>query len=135
MPPLSWHGQEPLGRRCMLRFRTLVVAAALAALTVTAAAQGAAPPKLVGTVGPGFTITLKRFNKPLKTLPHGTYSITVSDKSNIHNFHLTGPGVNKMITAVGFVGTKTVVVTLKKGVYKFVCDPHFTSMHGSFRVT
>jgi plastocyanin len=118
----------------MLRFRTFVVAAALAALTLTASA-GAVLPRLVGAVGPGFTITLKRFNKPLRTLPAGRYTITVSDKSNIHNFHLKGPGVNKMISAVGFVGTKTVIVALKKGRYTFVCDPHFTSMHGSFTVT
>ena len=85
-------------------------------------------------LAPGFTITLNRFNKPLKTLPAGRYSITVSDKSSIHNFHLKGP-VSREITTVGFVGTKTVILTLKKGKYTFVCDPHFTSMHGSFTVT
>ena len=119
----------------MSRIRTFLVAAsvaAVAAVSLTASAD-AALPKLVGTVGPGFTITLNRFGKPLRTLKAGTYSITVSDKSNIHNFHLRGPGVNKEITAVGFVGTKTVVVTLKKGTYSFVCDPHFTTMKGSFK--
>jgi len=119
----------------LLRFRTLVVATALAALTLTALAEAAAPPKLVGTVGPGFTITMKRFSKPLRTLKAGRYTITVSDKSSIHNFRLKGPGLNREITAVGFVGTKTVFVTLKEGRYTFVCDPHFTSMHGSFTVT
>jgi plastocyanin len=115
-------------------FRMLVVAAALAALTLTASAGAVTPPKLVGAVGPGFTITMKRFNKPLRLLKPGRYSITVSDRSNIHNFHLKGPGVNKEITTVGFVGTKTVIVTLKRGLYRFVCDPHFTAMKGSFRV-
>jgi plastocyanin len=117
-----------------MRFRILVVAAALAALTLTTLSEAATPPKLVGTVGPGFTITLKRFNKPLKTLPAGRYSITVSDKSSIHNFHLKGP-VSRELTTVGFVGTKTVILMLKKGRYTFVCDPHFTSMKGSFTVT
>jgi plastocyanin len=116
----------------MTRIRTL--GALGAALAVTASA-GAALPKLTGTVGPGFTISLKRFNKPLVSLKAGTYSITVSDKSNIHDFHLTGPGgVNKVITAIGFMGTKTITVKLVKGTYKYVCDPHFTSMHGSFKV-
>jgi hypothetical protein len=119
----------------LLRFRILVVAAALAALTLTALAEAAPPPRLVGAVGPGFTITLKRFNRPLRTLRAGRYAIAVSDKSNIHNFHLKGPGVNREITTVGFVGSKTVFVTLKKGRYTFVCDPHFTTMHGSFTVT
>ena len=116
-------------------FRMLAVAAALAALTLTASAGAAAPPKLVGTVGPGFTIALKRFNKPLRLLKAGRYSIRVADRSNIHNFHLKGPGVNREITTVGFVGTKTVIVSLKKGLYTFVCDPHLTSMKGSFRVS
>jgi plastocyanin len=119
----------------MLRIRTLVVVAtgvATLALSVTA---GAATPKLTGTVGPGFTITLKQGTKAVKTLKAGTYSIKVSDKSNIHNFHLTGPGLNKQITSVSFQGTKTVTVKLKKGTYKYVCDPHASTMKGSFKVT
>jgi plastocyanin len=119
----------------LLRFRILVVAAALVALTVTALADGATPPKLAGAVGPGFTIGMKRFNKKLTTLKAGRYTITVSDKSSIHNFHLKGPGLNKEITTVGFVGTKTVIVTLKKGKYTFVCDPHKSFMKGSFTVS
>jgi hypothetical protein len=121
----------------LFRFRTLVVTAALAglaALALTSSAGAAAPTKLVGTVGPGFTITLKKTARPVRLLTPGRYSITVADKSNIHNFHLKGPGVNKEITTVGFVGTKTVIVALRKGTYTFVCDPHFTSMKGSFRV-
>ena len=117
----------------MLRFRTLVVIAGLAALTLSAS-SGAAVPKLVGTVGPGFTITLKQAGKTVRTLKAGTYSITVSDKANIHNFHLRGPGLSKEITNIGFVGTKTVVVKLSKGTYTYVCDPHLTVMKGSFKV-
>ena len=59
----------------------------------------------------------------------------MSDRSNIHNFHLKGPGVNKVISGTPFQGTKTVTVTLKKGIYRYVCDPHATVMKGSFRVT
>ena len=78
----------------MLRFRTLVVSPPLAgaALAARARRRRRRAAKLTGTVGPGFTITLK----------HGTasrsgcsrparYSITVADKSNIHNFRLNGP--------------------------------------------
>ena len=65
---------------------------------------GAALPKLVGTVGPGFTISLKQNGKAVKTLKAGTYSITVTDKSDIHNFRLKGPGLNKEITAIDFDG-------------------------------
>jgi plastocyanin len=56
----------------------------------------------------------------------------IADKSNVHNFHLTGPGVN-VKTSVTKVGTTTFNVTLKKGTYKFICDPH-TFMKGSFTV-
>jgi plastocyanin len=116
------------------RIRTVAAVAAIAALGLVATV-GAATPKLSGTVGPGFTISLKQGGKAVKTLKAGKYSISVSDKSNIHNFHLTGPGMNKQITAVPFTGTKTITVTLKKGTYKFVCDPHATVMKGSFTVT
>jgi len=119
----------------MSLLRTLTLTAALVGTLVVVAPSNAAVPKLVGTVGPGFTIKLTRFGKPFKTLPAGTYSITVADKSNIHNFHLRGPGVNKQITQIDFVGTKTVVVKFSKGKFTFVCDPHATTMKGSFIVT
>jgi plastocyanin len=113
---------------------TLVALAAAAALAVAGSA-GAATPKLVATDGPGFTITLKDASgKTVKSLKKGTYTIVVSDKSNIHNFHLAGPGVNKK-TDVGFQGQKTWTVTLKSGTYKYVCDPHASTMHGSFKVS
>lgn len=119
----------------MIRLRTLTLLAALAGALAVAAPSGAAVPKLTGTVGPGFTITLKKAGRTFKTLRAGTYSITVSDKSNIHNFRLKGPGVNREITTVSFVGTKTVTLRLtRKGKYTFVCDPHASIMKGSFTV-
>jgi plastocyanin len=111
-----------------------VALAAIAAVVVAVPAAGAATGKLVAADGPGFTITLKQGGKVVKTLKAGTYTITVQDKSNIHNFHLTGPGVNKL-TSVAAVKTYTWKVTLKKGTYKYICDPHKTIMKGSFTVT
>ena len=122
----------------MTRFRTLTLLAALAGMLVVVAPSNAstkALPKLTGTVGPGFTITMRKLGKPFKTLKAGTYSVTVTDKSNIHNFHLRGPKVNKEITSIAFKGVKTVVVKFSKGKYTFICDPHFTTMKGSFTVT
>ena len=105
---------------------------ALAALTAVVALILALPalaatPVFKGTVGPGFTI--KMTTKPTKA---GKIKLVIRDKSNVHNFHLTGPGVN-VKTTVPFVGTKTFNVTLKKGTYKFICDPH-PFMKGSFTV-
>ena len=117
----------------MIRSTLAVLAAA--ALLALAGTAGAATPKLFATDGPGFTITLKDGSgKAVKSLKKGTYTIVVSDKSNIHNFHLAGPGINKK-TDVGFQGQKTWTVTLKTGTYKYVCDPHATTMKGSFKVS
>jgi plastocyanin len=85
--------------------------------------------RLTATDGPGFTISMSA-----KSVKHGTYVITVRDRSNIHNFHLTGPGVNKT-TSVAAVKTYTWTVTLKKGTYTFVCDPHKSFMKGTLKVT
>ena len=69
---------------------------------------------LTGTVGPGFTITLKQGSKKVTKLKPGSYVFKISDKSAIHNFRLKGPGVDKT-TSVGKTGTSTWTVTLKRG--------------------
>jgi plastocyanin len=118
----------------MFRTRLALVTLLAAALVVVASAS-AATPTLNGVDGPGFTITLKKAGKKVTTLKAGKYKIVIKDLSNIHNFHLTGPGgVNKK-TGVGAQGTFTWTVTLKKGTYKFICDPHAAIMKGSFKVT
>jgi plastocyanin len=117
----------------MLRIRLAFVALAALALVVVASAS-AATPTLTATDGPGFTITLKKGKTKVTSLKAGKYKIVVKDLSNIHNFHLKGPGVDKK-TGVGAKGTFTWTVTLKKGAYKFLCDPHAAIMKGSFKVT
>jgi plastocyanin len=42
--------------------------------------------------------------------------------------------LNRTLTTVDFTGTKSFVLTLRKGVYRYFCDPHAAVMHGSFRV-
>jgi hypothetical protein len=106
--------------------------------TATAADTGAgaasASGTLEGTVGPGFTITLTQDGQPVTSIPAGTYEIIVDDKASEHDFHLTGPGVDES-TDVGGTGKTTWTVTLEPGEYTFVCDPHSSSMNGSFTVT
>jgi plastocyanin len=90
---------------------------------------------LDATVGPGFTISLTGPDgKAVKTVTAGTYTINVDDKSDIHNFHLTGGGVDKS-TDVSGTGTDTWTVDLKAGTYHFQCDPHASTMNGSFTVS
>jgi plastocyanin len=90
--------------------------------------------RLIATVGPGFTISLRTpAGARVTTLARGAYTITVSDRSRAHNFHLIGPRVNRR-TTVAARGTFTWRVTLRAGRYRFVCDPHAAAMRGSFRV-
>src|SRR6266576_1241481 len=56
---------------------------------------------LTGTVGPGFTITMNK-----KTVQAGTYTVTIHDLASIHDFHLTGAGVNKVTSVPGMGTTK-----------------------------
>ena len=106
---------------------TILAALALASSTFAAVTDDTNT--LTGTVGPGFTITMNK-----KTVKAGTYVITIHDLASIHDFHLTGPGVDKK-TSVSGTGTTKWTVKLKKGTYHFVCDPHRTIMHGVLKVT
>jgi plastocyanin len=90
---------------------------------------------LKGTVGPGFDISLTTADgQPLGTLAPGTTQLDVEDLASAHNFHLTGPGVD-VKTDVGEQGTSNFQVELQAGTYSFVCDPHASSMNGTFEVT
>ena len=117
----------------MFRTRLALVTLLAAALVVVASAS-AATPTLTGVVGPGFSITLKKGTAKVTSVKAGKYKIVIKDLSNIHNFHLSGPGLNKK-TSVGAKGTFSWTVTLKKGTYKYICDPHAAIMKGSFKVT
>jgi plastocyanin len=106
----------------------------IAALALMLAAPASSATTLTGTVGPGFTISLTSGGKKVSKLTAGTYTLKISDKSNIHNFHLTGPGLNKT-TSVGGTGSQTWTLKLKKGKYHYQCDPHASFMKGDFTVT
>ena len=133
----------------MIRRFITIAAAALAALALAAcgssssndtssaaappasdtAAAGAAGGTLTGTVGPGFTISMDK-----TTVPAGKYTLTVDDQADVHNFHLTGAGVD-VSTTEPETGAKTFDITLTAGTYKFQCDPHAAQMNGTLTVT
>ena len=115
--------------------RTVVVLLPVLLLALAVATPApAATRTLSGKVGPGFTISLKYKGKKVRSLPAGRYRIRVTDRGDVHNFHLRGPGVNRVITGEGFEGTKSRTFRLRKGTYRYVCDPHSDEMRGSFRV-
>ncbi|MGH3064700.1 MAG: plastocyanin/azurin family copper-binding protein [Gaiellaceae bacterium] len=118
--------------------RVLVFAGALAVAALLGATDGSAAQsqnvKLFGTVGPGFFITLKdQQGNRVTNLDPGTYDIEVKDLSEEHNFHLTGSGIDRL-TPVGAESTESWTVTLTDGTYRYFCDPHSTTMRGSFTV-
>jgi plastocyanin len=116
------------------RITLATVTVVAAVLMLFAANATGAPIKLAGKVGPGHTITMLKAGKSVKKLRAGTYRITVRDLSSDHDFRLVGPGVDKVVTSVGFTGTRSVTVKLKKGTYRFFCAPHADDMHGGFTV-
>ena len=115
----------------------VIVAAIAAALAVLPAAAAPAQPRetLRATVGPGFTIFLRHADGTAVTqLDAGEYAIVVEDKAIEHNFHLPGAGVDQF-TSVENVETATwTVVFADVQIYRFQCDPHSTTMKGSFKV-
>ena len=93
------------------------------------------PPKLLATVGPKATISLRSASGAvLRSLKAGTYSVVVRDRSKLHNFHLVGAGVNRR-SAVAAVGARTWKLTLSKGPLRFYSDAAPKSLKGSVRVT
>ena len=114
----------------------LLLPIVLAAVLLPGAAHSAATSnQLTATVGPGFSIKLVDANgKTVSQLDPGDYSITIKNLSpaSEHNFHLTGPSVDKA-SAFDNV-TVTWDLTLVDGTYKFKCDAHPTIMKGSFHV-
>jgi len=116
----------------------MLAAAGVAALATGVLASGAGAAvtggKLVGTVADPLKISLTLGGKKVEKLKAGVYTIVVKDIASDHNFHLKGPGVDKS-TSVSAKGTTTWKVTLKKGTYTYVCDPHASFMKGSFTVS
>ena len=114
----------------------LLSAVAAVALAATGSGLAASAKTVTGTVGPGCTIGLSMHGKKVTRLKAGTaYWFVIRDRSSIHDFHLSGPGLNRVLTSVPFIGTKSFVLRLRKGSYRFVCDPDSGIMHGRFNVS
>jgi len=122
----------------MKRIALVLLAVGLAAAAFLVSAQ-ASTPKLTGTVGPGYTVTLKQGAAKVKTLKAGKYTFVITDKAAIHNFKIErekgGPKIEKVLTDTSFQGKKTVTVTLKTGSWKYYCSIHEAQMFGFFKVT
>jgi hypothetical protein len=114
--------------------RIVLLSLASLLLALPGAVQAVGEPQLVGTVGPSDTIELEdSAGNPVTSLAPGTYDVLVHDLSSSHNFHLSGPGVNKATTVGGTGDTNWEDVVFQAGsAYTYVCDPHSSIMNGSF---
>jgi hypothetical protein len=113
----------------------IVVPFVLAAVLLPGSAHTASKATaLSGTVGPGFSIALRDSNGVgVHQLDPGAYTITIDDQSDLHNFHLKGPGSVDVATSVDGIGKTTWDVAFVDGVYTYHCDAH-PSLKGSFSV-
>jgi hypothetical protein len=93
----------------------------------------AQPVRLTGSVGPGRAITMRDSAGRLGTVDAGPVIVTVTDRTKAHNFHLTGPGVNRK-TGVAFRGRVTWRLTLRPGRYTYRSD-RSARVRGSFTAT
>ena len=116
--------------------RTLLLCLLPLALGTAPAANGDLT-RLVGTVGPGFTIDLTDADgKHVGELAPGRYELVVHDLSDIHNFVLGSKTTQERLasTEVPFVGDQTFTIDLPLGSYAYACSPHFQIMNGHFVV-
>ena len=116
----------------------VAVAIAVSVLGSTTTASGIPAKDTFGLKGEvyatGFRIEMKNAaNRKLTTVRAGTYRIKIEDEATIHNFHLVGPGVNRATSVPRRVETIW-TVRLRRGTYRFLCDPHASTMRGTFRV-
>jgi hypothetical protein len=114
----------------------ILLTALLAALFLPSALARADNPRLVASVGrnDSFAISLSDASgSPVTHLDPGTYDIEVHDLSEMHNFHLYGPGVQQA-TAVGNKEDVVWTLMLADGKYGFDCTAHPTLMKGWFTV-
>ena len=106
-----------------------------AATNAQASAGGAIT--LRGSVGPGYTISLRKNGQAVRSLRAGTYRFLIADHAAIHDFVLEkerGGRFERELTDVSDVGTKIVTIKLTRGTWKYYCEPHESVMFGSFIV-
>ncbi|MGZ4335279.1 MAG: hypothetical protein ACXVRJ_13550 [Gaiellaceae bacterium] len=111
----------------------LVLSFAGLAAAVSVARPASTDGSLDANVGPGFAISLTQNGAKVTHLDPGTYTISVNDQADVHDFHLQGPGVDQATTIEG-IGKTTWTVTFGDGTFLFFCDAHPASLFGKFTV-
>jgi hypothetical protein len=100
------------------------VAAAVAVLLAAVAAGSARSQvaTLTAVVDEGTLRLLDASGAAVERLAPGTYTVTVDDRSAVHNVHVEGPGVSRD-SGLSFVGRTVWTIDVRDGVYTVVSDP------------
>jgi plastocyanin len=137
---IFFRANELTGRRPARNAERVWRALALAMVTLAllpASSESAQTPRLVGTVGPGFTIDLADASGThVSSVVAGRYELLVHDLSDMHNFVLGSKSTGERLatTEVEFVGDRTFTIDLVPGRYAYACSPHFETMNGHLTV-
>jgi len=88
-----------------------------------------------GYVGPGASIALLNSSgSSVSRIPVGRHRFVIHDNSSSHNFVLKRGSVRLRGTTVGGTGVVTWRgVRIRAGRHTYFCQPHSSSMRGSFR--
>jgi hypothetical protein len=109
-----------MNNRLLASFLVSVVCASILVPAGLAARQ-----LIVARIGPADSISLKLLTaigyKRVSTLPHGSYTVRVEDRSRTGDVHLVGPGIDRH-TSLAFVGAVSWPVRLAKGTYTVRSD-------------
>ncbi|HKP19015.1 MAG TPA: hypothetical protein VJT84_11080 [Gaiellaceae bacterium] len=89
------------------------------------------PVTLLGTVSSTAISVKSLAGKRVLSLKAGAVVIRVADLSKTQNFHLTGPGVNRLTTKAGLTKASW-KLTLKRGTYVYRSDAN-PKLRGTFR--
>jgi plastocyanin len=114
-----------------------VVALVAGLAAASALGRAGATVTLTGAVGPGYSISLMKDGKKVRSLKPGSYRLVIADRSSAHDFTIEqerGGRFERHLTGIAFTGTKTVTLSLRAGKWKFYCSAHEASMSGLVNV-
>jgi hypothetical protein len=115
--------------------RRLAAAGAAALALALVPAAGGAPVLLHATVGPYRVIQLQDAEgTAVERVRPGLVTFRIRDQSSLVSFCLKGPRLNRALSSIAFVGTKTVTIRLGRGAYTYYDASEPQAMRGTFRV-
>lgn len=124
---------QPGGHESMPSMAQPVAGSAVAAPVLTESRQAqilarGSLPRIRGKVTSAPQLTVSK-----TSVPAGRYKFVVRDETSSHNWHITGPSVDKKTTVSG-TGRVVWRLRLAQGTFEIVCDIHPGTMHKTLTV-